>query len=149
MKPYIALCMFMVLGMVGFLLLTTKPLQVALLEWEEELSLPEDFDVIHTHVVTKRQKLTIIRVLEPEGYRHLLVLGEDRLTHWKLVDTIDLGIATETSLGHQIAKTSVTAAYRSAEEMPIQEECFHLAIAHTPYVIWYELQGEGIYTEHH
>lgn len=148
MKRYIALCICALVGISGILMISAEPIEKPLKEWEQQLQLPKTYEIIETHKLPRRQQLAIVKVLEPDGYRHVMVLGQNRLTHWKLVESLDLGVATKDSIGQSIEEAYLTAGYIHASDSPPSPDCIEVAAPNSTYSLWIQLQGSGHYSQH-
>lgn len=142
MKRYIALCMFMLSGIVVYFVMSSIPMSASFDDWQEELGDFSDYEIVHSASLSRRQQVKVLKLTEASGERWMILVGQNRLTHWKLIDSVDLGVYSIDSPGNQIEKPFLSAGYLASGELP-PENCTHIDIKEDSYSLWYRLHEPG------
>ena len=143
MRRYIAVCLCMVMGITVYLVYSSIPMKASFDEWEADLKIGEDYEILHTESLLRRQELAVVKLKDPVGERLIVLVGQNRLTHWKLIESVDLGHYMTASPGHFVEESLLSAGYVMNDEVPPSEQCTLVQIQDTSYVLWYHLNEPG------
>lgn len=142
MRRYIALCVCMLSGIVIYFVMSSIPMSASFDDWREELGDLNEYEVVHTAPLSRRQQLKVLKLNEASGERWMILVGQNRLTHWKLIDSIDLGINSTESAKNLVEKSFLSAGYLASDELP-PEDCTHIDVKGSSYSLWYRLHEPG------
>lgn len=142
MRRYIALCFCMLAGFIIYFVLSIIPMDASFEEWKEELGDFDDYEIIHTAALPRRQQLKVLKLTESSGERWMVLVGQNRLTHWKLIDSVDLGIYSIDSPNDHVENPLLSAGYLASDEVP-PEDCIHIDLKESSHSLWYRLHESG------
>lgn len=142
MRRYIAVCFCMLVGIAAYLVVSSIAMKASFDEWDTELSLGEDYEILHTVSLERRQQLAVVKLTDPLGERLVVLIGQNRLTHWKLIDSVDLGVYSKESPKNHVENPFLSAGYLTSGDSP-PEDCIHIYLNESSYSLWYRLHEPG------